>query len=334
MLIARTANVESVLDRLVSGARSRGRIGVEFDSKILMTSYAVLNEAYRNRLELLYRRTNLNLGKYDLGQFRHFYAALLAIASVQEHITVRWTWSGKYPYPIESAVVKGSRPWWIRTVGDLSGLSGDVCHSIIDDLTFRLHPRFLDLQLAPFVPLNEHDTDLAIAPPFVLASDSEENVLRICSWRRKATHDAISNLKEQEMRESLLSLSATGRKVRITRPHALAKTLPDIDLLVEHNEMKLVLICELKWARRPVSTFERIERNSELEHGIVQLSSLRDFIQQNPDSPALKRLLTADPKEYRLAYVLVTRDHLYWSDKWAGYSLIDYNIILTNARNR
>ncbi len=98
----------------------------------------------------------------------------------------------------ESAVIVRARDGWVDVLSALSGIPGDKCAGVLSDLTFDSR-RSVDLHVHPMVQIDPANDLLAVAPPFPLHANHEENILRVCSQRRRQVFDAFSNGKEAEM---------------------------------------------------------------------------------------------------------------------------------------
>ncbi len=79
-----------------------------------------------------------------------------------------------------------------------------MSNGIISDLTFY-SKRLPDLHLFLFVPLDSSHSTLALAPHFVINSNLEQNILRVCSYLRPRSYDLLSNDKAAAMREEIVA---------------------------------------------------------------------------------------------------------------------------------
>lgn len=316
--VARPPEMESLILEALATVKSRG-LEISYPKPDRLLRY--LNETYQNRLAAAFRRyEGITVGHYSLKEFRMVYAALLAVAGAHEHICFRWSIRSRYPF--DSAVLHHSRQSWVDWLSDLSTVQADVVAAIIDDLTLGA-TRLRDLMVHPFVALDDDKRRLGVLPHFVLASNSEENILRACSLIRPRFHNAASAEKEAEMREELCSCESP---FRFSGPIKVRGDLPDIDLVVEDSATSAVAICELKWGRKPYSVIERISRDAELMHGHKQLGMLQQFLEDNPDFLKTRGFLIKNLGEYsRVEYLLVARDHLTWIPPSQRRAVIGFN---------
>jgi hypothetical protein len=276
---------------------------------------------YQDRLGSAFRRyEGITLGRYCLKGFRTVYAALLSVAAAHEHICYRWSLGRKFPFG--SAVIHYARTHWVSLLSELSLTDAEIVSAIIDDLTLGA-TRLSDLMVHPFVSLDEDKRRLGLSPHFVLASNSEENILRTCSLVRPRFHNAASAEKEQEMREEL---SSERSPFNLRGPIWLRGDLPDIDLLVEDPQSSTVAICELKWGRKPYFVTERRSRDVELKRGADQLAMIQKFPRSDPSFLQKRGLVKDRLDEYRrVEYLLVARDHLMWIPPSDARAIVGFN---------
>jgi hypothetical protein len=292
--------------RILSEASATDRYGFAYEH-----SYALARRSYNKytqRLETMVRRNDdPDLGSYTLSVFKRFYAALQAICAIHEYLCFCWMkWEN--PYPLSSAVMVKSQNEWIKLLGNLAGVDPSTAESILSDLTFY-SKRLPDLNVYPFVPLDESRGTIALIPHFVLNSNPEENILRICSYHRPKVYDLLSNDKEAIMRETLVGhLGSYGVDHSIQLPDGSA----EIDLVIEDESSSTAVIAELKWYRKPTTYRERLRADEQFLDGMHrQLRRIKLFCREHPDfleqRGALKRNLT----EYKnVHYLLIARD--YW----------------------
>jgi len=317
--VERPPDLENLIREVLGTVQQRGlEIHYPRPERLLRS----LNEAYQSRLAAAFRRyEGISVGDYSLQEFRTVYAALTAVAAAREHICFRSAQiNGRYP--LESAVFHYAREQWIEQLSEMSGVGRATTEAIINDMTFGA-TRLLDMIVHPFVPLDDCGRRLGLVPHFVLASNAEENILRICSYVRPRFYNAASAQKEVEMREELNSCASP---FHLGGPVRLRRDLPDIDLVVEDTKTSTVAICELKWGRKPYSVAETVLRDQELTHGAEQLEMVQRFLRDNPDFLRLRRVLSRSLNEYRrIEYLLVARDHMKWIAPVEQRSIVGFN---------
>ncbi len=141
--------------------------------------YRDLTQIYSERLTRLFRRDlKLNLGTYDLDDFRNFYAALLGICALHENIC--YLWMQKHGmYPADSSVLIRRVHEWVRLISDLSRLTEQKTENILDGvLTGASASRPVDLHIHPFVSAEDRARKLYLVPHFPLHARPDENALR------------------------------------------------------------------------------------------------------------------------------------------------------------
>src|SRR5262249_4202000 len=256
---------------------------------------------YQNRVNSILRRADsLDLGGYTMQEFKRFYLALLIICAVHEHLCYLWGLRVNL-FPHSSSVMVKPHGSWVGTLANMAGLSRQQSEKMLDDLTLRTN-KGTDLHVQPFVALDQGARVLALAANFPLNSRWDENILRVCSQNRPDVYSIASNEKETEMRSAL---EAAKTRYRIEGPVKLPAPLPDIDFIVEDVPSSTLVIAELKWIRKPLKPFERIDRDAEVLHGIDQLIDIKGFLRGHPKYLANQGKLAKSLSEYEhLQYLL------------------------------
>jgi hypothetical protein len=318
-MVERTQDMDELLMNIIRETKSSGVLG--FRPPHQWKLYEVLAGIYIERLSNVFRRfPEIDVGNYNLEEFRLFYAGFLAMSGAQDYLCFRW--AEEHPYPLESAVLVRPRTEWIKTIASLVGLDTELVAVMVHDLVFGRF-RAQDLQLSPFVPVHKDESILAVAPPFVLASNWEENILRACSYVRPRVYSETTRTKEVEMRDQLKSRVSAPRIA--IGPIKLLKHLPDIDLLIEEPSSDSILIAELKWLRKPYTLPERIQQNSQLMKGVRQVRDIRQFLQSEPDFLLKRKILGKTLSSYQhVDFCIVARDHLIYNDP-SDCPIIDYD---------
>jgi hypothetical protein len=284
--------------------------------------WGTLYETQLKAMNALFRRDeSLDLGGYAIGEFKRFYAGLLAICSVHENASdLRGQRQGAYP--LDSVVLVRGKKQWISLLNKITSLEQDKIDRMIQDLTFGV-TGVQDLYVHPFIPLTKASEELGVVPHFPLNSRADENVINVCSRLRPEIHDAVSNAKENEMRDELRSNARPGFSLR--GPRLLPSPLPDIDLIVEEASSSCVLIVELKWLRKTMRATEHSGRQEEFLGGLKQLDRIKGFLQENPRFLLERGDISQDLREVQnLHYLLVARDYFVWVDPVKAYPVFDY----------
>jgi hypothetical protein len=164
-------------------------------------------------------------------------------------------------------------------LSEVAKLPVEVCGRILSDLTLDPQSRsFTSLCIHPFVPLDCHGLDLAVAPQFPLASAADENILRSFSYTYPALFSAQNTEKEEAMR-ALLRTAHTRYRLEFSIPLPDGST--EIDVLIEDLATSTVVTAELKWIRNPAKTLERLSREEDLLKGVHQLELVREYGRKN-----------------------------------------------------
>lgn len=313
------ANFQIVFDQ----ARKRGPYGFSYLDPWMLWS-ELLPEYITRVCGITRRPDSLSLGSYTLGDFKNFYASLLAICAAHVHLCFAW---GKYQnqYPVESAVMVRSASNWSSTLSALSGLAETLCAAIVSDLTFGRVGSFA-LHVNPFVELDNSTLKIALAPHFPLHSAPDENILRVCSQLRPTEFDRTSLEKQSEMVSTIREREA---RYSIEDRVPLPKPLPDIDLLAVDESSSTVVIAELKWIRKTLRPQEFKERDREVTKGIAQLKRIRSFLAAHPEHLNSISKLPRSLADYRnIHYLLIARDHWLWIEATDGIAIVEFEAFL------
>ena len=110
------------------------------------------------------------------------------------------------------------------------------------------------------------------------------------------------------MRQPLIALTSGTRL--ITGGHKLPNGIPDVDLIVQDLEAKVLILCELKWCRKPNGRSEREDRDKEVLKGFSQIKKIREFIEANPKYLLDRGYIAQDISTFSVVrYCVVARDH-------------------------
>lgn len=314
-----TASMFRRYQRILDEATATDPYGFQYEH-----SYELARRTYNGYTRLfeqeLRRSEGISLGVYSLGEYKRFYAGIKALCAIHDYLCFRWMMAA-HLYPCSSAVLVKTRDEWVHLLSVLSGLEPAMTDDIVSDLTFY-SKRLPDLHLFPFVPLDHSHSTLAVAPHFVLNSNLEENILRVCSYLRPQAYNLLSNDKERTMREELI-----GKLARFNVHHSI--DLPDgsteIDLVVEDDASSAVMIAELKWYRKPVTYRERLKAHEQFLDGVNrQLRTVKRFCTDNPQFLEQRRLVKRNLADYdHVYYMLIARDYWAWVEPADSTSVVD-----------
>jgi hypothetical protein len=282
-----------------------------------------LRPKYQERLDDNFRRPDsFQLGGYSLGEFKHFYIALLILCSIHEYICYPFDKPGQ-PIPVASLVMVKSRPKWVAALSRISQVSRDVCEAMVNDLTLDAVSNLgASMCINPFVPLDGFD--LAVAPQFPLASAVDDNILRLFSYKYDALFSAQNIDKEAAMRSRLREAAPqywVGHSIK------LPDGSTDIDVLLADEASSTVVLAELKWVRKPYRSVEQISRDAEIAKGVQQIQTIRDYARKHPDflKPRLPRSLSSYQNVH---FLLIVWDHWYWVDPGDGFAVLHFEALL------
>jgi len=316
------ADVNRLLFRVYEKVTVEGALAICYPDDSELLSY--LREIDDERLRRDFRRNpHLDLGGYDLAEFRRFFAVLVSVCSVHEWVCGAWEKSfGRYPF--ESAVLVKTVSEWINLIASLSHLDKGQVRIMLSDLTFgAIRP--LDIYLHPFVPSLDAET-LFLIPHVILNSRPEENILRVCALKRPKHYRPIAGLKEEEMRDGIKANCAAQYSVfgplKLPDPK-----LPDIDIIVKDRQSSILLVAELKWLRKPTRVIDQPGKDAALEEGFRQLKDVRGFLERCPDFLSDRGILQRGQRPY-LSFAVIARDHLTETTDQDDMWIAEYDALL------
>lgn len=312
------------LGRVFESCRRNGHLGFSYTEPIDFYQFLQL---YSNRVSTVFRRDDsLDLDGFTIGTFKAFYIALLTICATRE-ILCYWWGNKNSRYPLNSAVIVKKKTEWISLLSRLTSLSNEVVATMLGNLIFPTQKprRPVDLIVHPFVPLDADTRLLGLVPHLPLYSRPDENILRMTSHLNPVAYNTSSQSKEEEMRHDLISdlpphISTAG-------PVILPDGNPDLDLILEDKASSTLVLAELKWTRKPISLFERCDRDEDFIKGIAQLRNIKKFLSQNPSYLTDRGKTSRSLTEYsEVRYILIARDHFVWVDPDEAFPVIDHEI--------
>lgn len=272
----------------------------------------------------------LELDEYSIGEFKSFYAGLLTLCAIHEQICYPFPEKG-HQIPVSSLVMVKTRRTWIEKLSEISHLPVEKCEKIVTHLTMDLSSgkeigREIGMTVYPFIPLDGFNQELAVAPQFPLAARSDDNILRAFSTRSQAEFSRI-NQKEPLMRRRIL---ATNSRFNIPESVLLPNGKTDLDLIIEDAQSSTLVLGELKWIRKPLTARERVRCDAEIEKGLKQVQSVREYARDHPDFLIRTRRLTRAVNSYtNIHYLLIVADHWFWIDPEDSFAIVDFQVFLT-----
>jgi hypothetical protein len=323
-----TSEQEQLFADLHNATRSKG-LARKFAYEPSRELLEAVRPHFQQRLDDSFRHSgDFELDGYTLDEFKLLYVGLLILCGIHERVCYPFKDKG-YPIPQSSLVMVKPRGVWITKLVSLSGLSQQICEKIIDHLTMDPSPgKATGMAIHPFVPLDRYNQDLAVAPQFPLAANSDDNILRAFSYRDQAKFSGANTGKEATLRGRLL---AANSRFNIPDPMNLPDRSTNIDLIIEDQQSSTLVLAELKWIRKPVKTWERAERDAEVDKGIGQVRKIRNYARAHPDFLKVSRRLTRDIGSYaNVHYLLIVADHWFWVDPEDNFAILDFQVFLTN----
>jgi hypothetical protein len=290
-----------------------------------------LRPQYQERLDTNFRHPDsFQLNGYSLADFKALYVGFLILCSIHEYICYPWDKEG-HPISESSLVMVKKRTQWVAELSGISGLSATTTATIVKDLTMRPeNPSFTSLCITPFVPLDEHDETLAVAPQFPLSSAVDENALRQFSYLSPASFSGQNVQKEDALIE-LLKSANPGYAMDFSIPLPDGST--EIDVLIEDVATSTAVLAELKWLRKPYKPLERLKREKELEKGIKQLKLIRQYGRAHPEFLLERGKLSRSLSDYKAVHhVLLVRDYWHWIDPDDSIAILDFDEFLAQFR--
>jgi hypothetical protein len=114
-------------------------------------------------------------------------------------------------------------------------------------------------------------------------------------------------------------------RFRCDGPIRLPGGLPDLDFLAEDESSSTLVIAELKWVRKPVQFFERLDRDKQIQDGITQLKEISDFLRGNPIYLRERGRASKSICDFaHVHYLLIARGHFIWVDPNEGYPVVEH----------
>ncbi len=306
-VMATTSTLQALFDRSLNTARQNSNCGVYFPH--LRTLQHELYEMHDKRtLAMMRHYPEIQTGDYSLEDFRKFYAGVNSLAGAHEFLC--YLWSRDHGLPLDSVLLFDHRYQWVQSISALTNLAQDYVYAMLRDVMFG-RVRAVDFHLLPFVPLTKKGTVLALAPFCSLSANWEENLLKCLSRRDSDLYSTHSVTKEDQMRRPLVALTSGTRL--ITGGPKLPKDFlrRDIDLIVQDLDEKILILCELKWIRKPSGPKDREDRDKEVLKGFAQMGLIKKFIESNPEYLLKQGHIAWKISQFKdIHYCVVSRDHM------------------------
>jgi len=320
-------DLENMFENLHHGVRSRG-LAKKFQYEAPDELVTALRPHFAEQLNNKFRHPDhLQLGTYTLGEFKEFYSAFMTLCGIHERVCYPFAQKG-YPIPESSLVLVKSRRSWIATLARISDLPVNMCEEIIQHLTMDPSPRkATGMAIHPFVPLDGHNQELAVAPQFTLAANADDNILRALSYRDQKQFSRINTEKEAGLRARIKNANS---RFNLPNPVDLPDKSTEIDLIIEDKQSSTLVLAELKWIRKPLKPHERQLRNADVDKGVQQLSTIREYARAHPEFLQTSRRLSRRIDEYsHVHYLLIAADHWFWVEPEDEFAILDFQAFLT-----
>ena len=277
-----------------------------FHYKMLPKSYQRMTKVLQPIFDVLTLiPDDWQFSRYRVGEFKQVFQSVYAIAMM--HYLAR-TLAAKrgclYMGYVDSLIIT-SYDALARRVVRYTGLDEVLVNNILSDLIYGSNGiKFPDPMIQPLIRLNQRD--FAIVPNLWLGSNAERNFTVLANKlpQERELYARLSNEKERLMKEKLKSAFA-HLDVRFSEGKIPARRdLPDLDLAVIDDRLKLCLLLELKWFIEPAEAQEVIEKSQELTKGVGQLLKFKQFEKENV-RPLMDRLHIDESYRVCLAVVSV-----------------------------
>jgi hypothetical protein len=288
--------------------------------------YSDLFTWFKEQSELLVRhRDEIDLGRYSIRDVKGFLGALQTVCAVHDHVCFLIA-NKRREFPTNSAVLAKTKEDWVSELSRVSGIGAQSIAEIVSDLTFGAR-RAIDLHTELFVPLDMKGEKLGLLPHFGLSAAVDENLLRTLSRSDAKRYDALGGFKEVEMIDDLRN--SVPKSFSVTGPYDLPREAQtDLDLVVVDESSSTLLVCELKWIRKPLFAKERIRADEEFLKGLDQLARLKTFLYANPSYLMTRGAVSRDLTSYRnVHFALVGRDHMVWPSEDPWCLIADYEVL-------
>jgi len=213
-----------------------------------------------------------------------------------------------HPLPYDELVILNSSNDWVDGITKLTKLARKSVEQIVSDLTLGEDAWNCDINICPFIPLDDSGHWLAVVPGIVLITNTEECILRNRAARNKHFADIASTGKEEETREDLRN---EFPQLDIQGPFKLLKGMPDVDVVIEDKKEDCVLLSELKWLQLPLFVGVRDKRTKEILKGINQIEFIYNFLSANPDFFFKRGKMSKPLNEFKgVHYCVLCRDYI------------------------
>jgi hypothetical protein len=148
---------------------------------------------------------------------------------------------------------------------------------------------------------------------------------------KTAAYSVATLAKEDESREQLVS--ALPSSITAFGPVKLPSH-PDIDWLIVDNVSSALLICELKWIRKPLLPLERIRADGEFLKGVKQLCEIKKYLTDNPAYLKSRGMTRVAINEFKnVHYLLIARDHFLWVPPTDSIALLEFEVFRNMTAN-
>jgi hypothetical protein len=306
MLIDADQELLDILNTVQGRMTARGNFG--FVLPDIEQLHRKLNDLFVQKIARTFRRSvDIQLGGYTMAEYQTFHAAFLSLTSAREYLCFVWKQMG-HPLPYDELVILNSSNDWVDGITKLTKLARKSVEQIVSDLTLGEDAWNCDINICPFIPLDDSGHWLAVVPGIVLITNTEECILRNRAARNKHFADIASTGKEEETREDLRN---EFPQLDIQGPFKLLKGMPDVDVVIEDKKEDCVLLSELKWLQLPLFVGVRDKRTKEILKGINQIEFIYNFLSANPDFFFKRGKMSKPLNEFKgVHYCVLCRDYI------------------------
>ena len=242
----------------------------------------IVTAFYAMSLAQVYERAELpdtwKFTHFSLGEFRAFWAGLLAVAQLHSVICFR---SGTQGGALESVVMLLTVEDLCEQLSQITQLTRQALQSIVEFITFEPGLKNSDLVMQPLLRLS--CGYYAVAPHLIMSSNAERNILTLLNKKDQAAYSRLSYEKEEIMAQRLREwLEQRFPDIMVRTGIKLPRPLPDMDLVLYDKHTRVLFIGEMKWLISTDSIQEVCARDEDLAKGVTQAADILDYALANP----------------------------------------------------
>jgi hypothetical protein len=290
-------NYAQIADRVkVTGEGFRLKLDPRFVDQAMSSYEPVLNQRFH--LPESWRTT-----RYSFGDLKLIYLVLSTLAAIHFEGRLIAAGRGAIGSGFNNAVLRFGCNELRSRVSRYSGLEDATIEAIVEDLSYGSRGvERPDPALQPLIPINSDV--ILLAPSLVLCSSSERNHCALLNSipEEQEIYSRLVSQKEALMRGEILGICESKPYRHYNGRISGHADLGDIDLALIDENLRLVLLLEMKWFIAPDEIWQVLKRGEELKKGVSQAKRLRTAFREGTN--AMLRALNIPPDfECRCAVV-------------------------------